>query len=394
MHWDPKDWSYRAEGGKHLVVFNQSTRKVLRIIKAPIGVEVSAESDKYEIQRRLKFEKHVVSPLLAEFGLKADSGCLVELPADFCSRLARKIAPYRPSPRKKLVIPPGPRNAVMQDDFCHTVPYASNIAIELKPKCSFVQPFRRSCQFCLTQLDKIRRGKYDSRSAYCPVDLFSSDMNRKRFAFAHLLQNPQNNLRFFCDGELIYSMETLEHVGAGCAKRFPEIIEKLCGFPGALDKVIYDLCNALGSSDCNEYCQSSSFDKLEDSISCNHYGPLRALSYLQRTSTHSAHKVLESFNRLNAKQMEELEHPCKSWIKSAKKQGNLSDVDIVRRHLISKTIKDCSLMIVFVPSHDGKIEFNMEIVDCDLKPTSKLLEHKAKEEVLHKIHETVRSCLP
>ena len=65
--------------------------------------------------------------------------------------------------------------------------------------------------------------------------------------------------------------------------------------------------------------------------------------------------------------MDDLENPSKSWLVSAKKQSDLSDVDIVRRHLISKTIKDCSLMIVFVPKKDGKISFKMEIVDLDLK---------------------------
>ena len=63
MHWDSQDWAYRAEGGKHLVVFNQSLRKVLRFIKAPIGSERTLEEDKKEIQRRLRFEKQVVVSL-------------------------------------------------------------------------------------------------------------------------------------------------------------------------------------------------------------------------------------------------------------------------------------------------------------------------------------------
>lgn len=392
MHWDPQDWAYRAEGGKHLVVFNQSSRKVLRFIKAPIGCERTLEEDKKEIQRRLRFEKQVVSPLLAEFGLKADSGNLVSLPAEFCNRLSKRISNDRPPARKDKVIPPGARFAVLQDDFCQNIPFTSNIAIELKPKCSFVQPNRRSCQFCLTQLEKIRRGKYDSRSAYCPVDFFSSDPNRKSFAFAHLIQNPQNNLRFFCDGELIYSMETLEHVGASCAKRFPQLIENLCGFPNALEKVVSALCNALGASENDEHCSSSlfkseNFKNSESPLPCTQSGPLQALAALQKTSSHSANQVLESFKRLSPKQVDDLENPSKSWLVSAKKQSDLSDVDIVRRHLISKTIKDCSLMIVFVPKKDGKISFKMEIVDLDLKPTSKLLEHKTKEDALLKIRE-------
>ena len=51
---------YRAEGGKHVVVYNAIARKVLRIIKAEKGQNVSAEADRAEIERRLKFEKLVI----------------------------------------------------------------------------------------------------------------------------------------------------------------------------------------------------------------------------------------------------------------------------------------------------------------------------------------------
>ena len=81
MHWDPEQWvriymmeinrftffclaqSYRAEGGKHIVVYNLVARKVLRIIKADRGAIVSADADRIEIERRLKFEKLVIVSL-------------------------------------------------------------------------------------------------------------------------------------------------------------------------------------------------------------------------------------------------------------------------------------------------------------------------------------------
>ena len=140
------------------------------------------------------------------------------------------------------------------------------------------------------------------------------------------------------------------------------------------------------SSENDEHCFSSTFknENFKDSeipLPCYQNGPLRALAALQRTSSHSANEVLgkiilsfslpylvlESFKRLSPKQVEDLENPSHNWLASAKKQTDLSDVDIVRRHLISKTIKDCSLMIVFIPKKDGDIQFKMEIVDLDLK---------------------------
>jgi hypothetical protein len=109
-------------------------------------------------------------------------------------------------------------------------------------------------------------------------------------------------------------METLEHVGASCAKRFPQLIEKLCGFPNALEKVVSALCNALGarysnnpkkqksqitilSSENDEHCFSSlfkseNFKNSESPHPCTPSGPLHALAALQKTSSHSANQVL------------------------------------------------------------------------------------------------------
>ena len=66
----PLDWlfsaiklffkDYRAEGGKHIVVYNAINRTVLRIIKADRGANVSLKSEKAEIEKRLKYERHVI----------------------------------------------------------------------------------------------------------------------------------------------------------------------------------------------------------------------------------------------------------------------------------------------------------------------------------------------
>ena len=62
----PSDWlmihfqDYRAEGGKHIVVYNAINRTVLRIIKADRGEKVSLKSEKAEIEKRLKYERHVI----------------------------------------------------------------------------------------------------------------------------------------------------------------------------------------------------------------------------------------------------------------------------------------------------------------------------------------------
>ena len=49
------------------MVYNAIARKVLRIIKAEKGQNVSAEADRAEIERRLKFEKLVIVSCWNEF---------------------------------------------------------------------------------------------------------------------------------------------------------------------------------------------------------------------------------------------------------------------------------------------------------------------------------------
>jgi len=390
MHWDPDQWSYRAEGGKHIVVYNSTARKVLRIIKAEPGEFVSAEADRNEIERRLKFEKLVIGPICADYGFKADSGTLVWLPKSFVSKLSKRIEKDRPIARRNKVIPPGDRYAVLQLDFCNSInqPNVPNIALELKPKCGWIPEGRVACQFCLQQLEKIRRGKYESRSAYCPVDLFSARLDRKRFALAQLIQNPQNNLRFFIDGKLIYSMETMEELGSAvCAKHSSGQLDEVCGLGGALEIVLDQLCNCLGSR-CQkkeEFCQASTYEATEgdETETVNLNGPLRGISHLQQLSGQSPNNVLDAFRRLSKAQEDDLQEPDITWCQSARKtqSGDLNDVDIVRRHLISAAAKDCSLIIVFNPPsiQNPILNFRMEIVDVDLKPTSKLTEHAQKE---------------
>ena len=68
--------------------------------------------------------------------------------------------------------------------------------MEIKPKSGVIPSGRQSCRFCVTQLQKIRRGKYDARSAYCPVDLYSPYIRRKA-RFFEIFKLKSNRLDFF-----------------------------------------------------------------------------------------------------------------------------------------------------------------------------------------------------
>ena len=94
--------------------------------------------------------------------------------------------------------------------------------VEIKPKCgtlpvctelennAYKKVKESICKYCLFQWTKVnKQGKYLQRSGYCPLDLFSSDIGRVWHALMRLFKNPQNNLRIFKDGKVIYSEETI-----------------------------------------------------------------------------------------------------------------------------------------------------------------------------------------
>ncbi|KAH8358154.1 hypothetical protein KR084_005797 [Drosophila pseudotakahashii] len=60
------------------------------------------------------------------------------------------------------------------------------------------------CRFCSMQLVKLHTGKIKRLGHYCPLDLFSGAPSRMLDALDALLACPQNNLRVFQNGNLIY----------------------------------------------------------------------------------------------------------------------------------------------------------------------------------------------
>ncbi|KAH8279424.1 hypothetical protein KR026_009536 [Drosophila bipectinata] len=60
------------------------------------------------------------------------------------------------------------------------------------------------CRYCNMQLLKLHNGKIKRLGHYCPLELFSGYPSRMLSALDALLACPQNNLRVFRDGNLIY----------------------------------------------------------------------------------------------------------------------------------------------------------------------------------------------
>ncbi|XP_054739516.1 inositol-pentakisphosphate 2-kinase isoform X1 [Anastrepha obliqua] len=86
------------------------------------------------------------------------------------------------------------------------------------------------CRFCAMQYLKLRTGKINKRTSYCPMALFSGVPAKMLAAIDALLQCPQNNLRIFRNGILIYDGE--KHL-------YDHLIEHF--FPGGQIQLLKDL---------------------------------------------------------------------------------------------------------------------------------------------------------
>ena len=129
---------------------------------------------------------------------------IVHLKVDQLTAIRGSVASQRPQSRlgKNIFYPGG---LVMQD-YCVLQQEGQGpvLAVEIKPKKGFVSSSNSLCEFCLKQREKVRAGQAKTESKYCPLDLFSGSRDRMTAAIRNLLENPQNNLRIFKDGNLLH----------------------------------------------------------------------------------------------------------------------------------------------------------------------------------------------
>ncbi|KAL2091521.1 hypothetical protein ACEWY4_013784 [Coilia grayii] len=217
---DENDWKYHGEGNKSLVVSHVQHSRVLRLLKYPSQdaehTQQATEQAYRHIHSIVDFSKNVMKPLLGEEYVH--SGEVVNLPLDFVRHLSLKVQQERPELRCDKVMDTFSGYALCLPNLthlnaCHFDDHRLPLCVEIKPKCGFL-PFsvhvtkeckHRVCRFCMHQHYKLANGKWKRQSRYCPLDLFSGNKQRMYIAIKHLLEEPQNNLKIFKGGELIFS---------------------------------------------------------------------------------------------------------------------------------------------------------------------------------------------
>ncbi|GFU28316.1 inositol-pentakisphosphate 2-kinase [Nephila pilipes] len=246
----PENCSYRGEGNVGFVICLNKEEKVIRLEKQDVTSEyiTCVEEQRQKCENQISVVKNVMKPLLGKNLVHCPT--LVFIHKEDIKILNGLFSEQRPKARVHKIVKEENSYVLMLPDYCTLPPdlkmfpsVGPVISVEIKPKQGFLSKeqclstsFSLSsapkCRFCMMQIYKMKRKVINSKSVYCPTDLFSGCPVRMLHALKMLLQSPQNNLRIFKDKELIYSEE----------KR------------SDLEEVLYDFFGDTKSSCCNLFC--------------------------------------------------------------------------------------------------------------------------------------------
>ncbi|KAK6093221.1 hypothetical protein MT418_006553 [Batrachochytrium dendrobatidis] len=265
-----------------------------------------------------------------------------------------------------------------------------SFAIEIKPKWGFRPPEANGqlCRFCMHQIIKSKQDG-SNISKYCPLLLFSRNKDSIKTAIQSLLQTPQNNLKLFDNG---MSVEFDEYYSTlkkcfGSSDAFIELIAQTL-FDSSLLESLKDYQSAFHASPATVQDiirQLSDDDKCTiDALLIEHCNEiLKPTRNIPSCSITSIPFIFPS--------------PIGETPNSKLNQLTTNQMRLIFRFLISMTLKDASIVLVFEANNsDGTMEFDrMRLIDLDPKSIhsiSKWLKlQKEIDEVSNHIKEG-RSC--
>ncbi|XP_037652879.1 inositol-pentakisphosphate 2-kinase isoform X2 [Choloepus didactylus] len=458
---DENEWRYHGEGNKSLVVAHAQRCVVLRFLKFPPNRKKASDEILQHLQNIVDFSKNVVKEFLGESSVHC--GEVVQLPLDFVKQLCLKIQSERPESRcdKDLDTLSGYALCLPNLTRLQTYRFVEHrpiLCVEIKPKCGFI-PFssdvthelkHKVCRYCMHQQLKVATGKWKQikaeaqgrpigrvqagvhgggRAGHPTGCCLEGNKQRMHFALKSLLQDAQNNLKIFKNGELIYGCRDARDTAADWAELARHLRPFFFPAPGlaagpqraraVLRELVRVLARVLLSADgarpgalCKgpaprgpRVCQASPFAREprragkstpEDSglpKGCLLYRTLQVqmLDTLDIEGLYPLYKrvqrYLEEFPE--ARKSLQIDGPYndafyqKLLDRSTEDDGTLSyALTKVQQYRVAMTAKDCSIMIALspclqdgssderpvVPSSKSRFAFSVSVLDLDLKP--------------------------
>ncbi|XP_053325591.1 inositol-pentakisphosphate 2-kinase [Spea bombifrons] len=438
---DENEWRYHGEGNKSLVVCHAQRCVVLRFLKFLPNRNKTAEEVYQHLHNILDFGKHIMKQFLGENFVH--HGEVVKLQLDFIKLLCLRIQSERPESRcEKEMDVSGYAMCLPNLTRLQTFPFIEHrpiFCVEIKPKCGFIPTSphitkdikKKVCRFCMYQHLKVAKGKWKRISKYCPLDLFSGNKQRMHFAFMSLLQESQNNLKVFKNGELIYGCrDDQDHVSDLNALAhhlkpffFPSngLVSGSHCTMNVLKELIHVLTTAMLSTSVDagragnfksipvsqgrNYCEAGHFStehlrnskqKPENSglpKGCILYKMLQAqmLDMLDIEGLYPLYKRVEKYLEECPEERSTLllDGPYDETFFEKLKDLSLEDdgsveyaVTKIQQYRVAMTAKDCSIMIALSPttqeecfdqrsaikSSRSSFKYSVSILDLDLKP--------------------------
>ncbi|KOB71546.1 Vacuolar protein-sorting-associated protein 25 [Operophtera brumata] len=401
-----KDWGYINEGNAHIVLQLKHTEYVLRIIKD--GTKIS---DFESVQKSVNFVNFVMYPLLC------NSKCVQEvinIPLKELDELRKVLHTVRPENRRiKSVLS---KYAIQTLNLTILSPKCpTNYCIEIKPKEGFLasrlKPLSK-CYYCLKQYLKLEKSHIEEKSSYCPLDLFSGNKERMKLALMNLIDNPQNNLKLFDNGQVIYHANSTKN-------DFTEIIRRIDIFHSImqfLEFIIEILLKDIKKdNDCFEdISRGAGYYPLKVKDECItktdrdqkrfHNSFLYKLLQIQKLSDNinidvkaiedEGMEYVETLvNQVQAQNLNLNVDQHREWF--------LKSIDPVHAALLSAIAKDCSIMICFSPNFleefsyiqlgTKKISYRLSVTDLEPKKIKSLLKRKETESRMIDICKNIQS---
>ncbi|XP_076171878.1 inositol phosphate kinase 1 isoform X2 [Ptiloglossa arizonensis] len=208
-----EDCVYRGEGNANVVIALSQEHKVIRFRKS-LPDDVPPDSGKQRAEREREFVRSVASCFLGPYAQIPE---ILRYDVKDIARLSEAIQALRPDKRRHMDITESYATKFPDYTFLRTK-YDSDVfrskktfCVEIKPKQGYSRETDcklQKCPYCLAQYYKLQKKVITARSTYCPFDLFSGVEERMKSALKGLLISPQNNLKIFNDGIVVYDQES------------------------------------------------------------------------------------------------------------------------------------------------------------------------------------------
>lgn len=404
------DWKYVAEGNANIILFNEQTHTVLRVkkslksganVKTPPTPVTCKMENMFLLQDEMKFLDSILKPLFKNTSYLPHLSTTIVSSA-FLENLAKEIENDRPIKRvykgidiKTIEIVTMAHMGFLQRKFetssRSSIKKDSSVFIEIKPKCGFLpqrscnsNPIKtKVCRFCMHQVTKLKMGKINTASSYCPLNLFSNHVCCVRYALSSLFKTPQNNLNVYVDGRKVHEcyfdagnqssdIQSTEHLVDILVKILFDDSKKIYGGMLHLENPLassgrkfckFDIANCRAhTNSCSKNCPYSSEGLMGGG------GILALLKYLQMLDEQNIEQILPLYEKL-MEENKNLIHDIsnfdsqvwKDTVKYLCTKGFLqnqhslivnSNVIEICKYLISSTFKDCSLAVTLQHSSD------------------------------------------